>query len=356
MGAYFQRQQLIQKISDSVSEAKIINISEDTSGEDVLDIIKTSDEGIFNTDSQNKIIILGTIPKFKNTKQPGRLWSKTLKECPPNIVLVFNDILKTESTSLFKLVKKIGKVFECDVKISNSEAIEMAQCFFEKDEKKIEPEDIAYFVSRIQNDNKVDSDLVYSNLIKLNAYIGKKKQIEREDITESIPNNSKFVIWDWFDFMDKKDFHSLMVEISQLKTSEKMSNLLSSALPVLRWRFKLLLMVKEQKILSKDSRKVISELSQLKKTNKDGELKQFYSDYSIRGSLYGQAGGVPPIDLYTRGQLISILKLIDNFILKSRYGANECQSELMLEMLFMFICGHGDLSIIKDIRQYLIER
>ena len=156
--------------------------------------------------------------------------------------------------------------------------------------------------------------------------------------------------------MDKKDFHSLVVLLKELKANDKISNILASSMPVLRWRYKLLLLVKEHQIALKDSRKVIDKISQMQKRNKDGELKQLYSDYSIRGLLYGKAGSTPPIDLYTRGQLISILKLIDNFTLKSRYGANECQSEMMLQILFMFICGHGDLSIIKDIRQYLIER
>lgn len=356
LGGHFQRKRLIKKISDSIANAKVVNIQEGTSGEAILDMINRSDEGIFNTDVQNKIIILKDLPDFKSTKQPGKLWSKVLKDCPYNIVVIFNDIPKSSSVSLFKLVKNIGKIFDYDNNISNSEAIEMAEFFFEEEGKKIEPEDISFLIDRIQNDKKVDSDLVYSNLMKLSAYVGKNKSVTREDISNAIPNITKFVIWDWFDLMDSKDFHSLIVNVSQLKSTENISNLLASALPVVRWRFKLLLMVKEQKMISKDSRKVIMELSELKKRNKDGELKQLYSDFSIRGLLYGKSGGVPPIDLYTRGQLISILKLIDNFILKSRYGANECQSELMLEMLFMFICSHGDLSIIKDVRQYLIER
>lgn len=356
LGGYFQRKQLIQKISDSIDNAKIIKVSEEASGEEVLNTIKKSDESIFNFDPQNKIIILKCVPAFKSTKQPGRMWSKVLQSCPDNVVVVFDDVSKTESVSLFKLVKKIGKVFEYDSKISHSEAIEMSEFFMEEQDKKIEPEDISFFVDRIQDDNKIESDLVYSNLLKLSAYIGKAKKVTKDDIVNAVPKNTKFVVWDWFDLMDKKDFHSLVVLINDLKNSDKLSNILSSSMPVLRWRYKLLLLVKEHQIVLKDSRKVIDKISEMQKRNKDGELKQFYSDYSIRGLLYGKAGSTPPVDLYTRGQLISILKLIDNFTLKSRYGANECQSEMMLQMLFMFVCNHGDLSIIKDVRQYLIER
>lgn len=356
MGGYFQRKQLIQKIHESLADAVTVNVSEETSGEEVLGLIQRSDEGIFDTESSNKVIILRSLPKFKSTKQPGRLWKSVLNDVPPNVVVVFDNINKSESAALFKFVKQIGKVFEYDTKISRSEAIEMSEHFFEQEEKKITPENMAYLVDRVQDDKKVDSDLVFSNLMKLLVYIGKAKEVTKDDISSAVVNNTKFVVWDWFELMDKRDFHSLVVQINELKTKEKFSNLVASSLPVIRWRYKLLLMVKEQKMISKDSRKVIEELSKLKKRNKEGELKQLYSDYSIRGLLYGSAGSTPPIDLYTRGQLISILKLIDNFILKNRYGATECQSELMLEMLFMFICGHGDLSIIKDVRQYLIER
>jgi len=356
IGGYFQRKQLIQKISGSLANVKVINVQEETSGEDVLHMIKQSDEGIFNFDIQNKIIILNSMPVFKNTKQPGRMWTKVLNDCPSNVVVIFNNINKSSSVSLFKLAKKIGKVFEYDSKISESEAIEISEHFFEQDGKKVEPEDVNYFVGRIQDDKKIDSDLVHSNLMKLSAYVGKNKAVTRDDIYAAIPNNTKFVIWDWFDLMDRRNFHSLIVQIDELKKKEKPSNIVASSLPVLRWRFKLVLLAKEQKIISKDSRKVIEELSKMQKLNKDGELRQLYSDYSIRGVLYGKPGDTPPIDVYTRGQLISILKLIDNFMIKNRYGANECQSEMMLEILFMFVCGHGDLSIIKDVRQYLIER
>jgi len=356
IGGYFQRKQLIKSIHESIANAATINVSEETSGEEVLSIIQRSDEGIFDTESSNKVIIIRSLPEFKKTKQPTKLWKSVLENCPSNIVVIFDNVNKSESPTLFKFVKKIGKVFECDVKISRSEAIETVEHFFEQEEKKITPENMAYLVDRVKDDKKLDADLIYSNLIKLLAYMGKSKEVTKEDITLTISNNTKFVIWDWFELMDKKDFHSLVVDINSIKNKEKLSNVVASSLPVIRWRYKLLLMVKEQQMIFKDSRKVIEELSSLKKKDKDGELKQAYSDYSIRGLLYGTASSTPPIDLYTRGQLMSILKLIDNFILKNRYGATECQSELMLEMLFMFICRHGDLSIIKDVRQYLIER
>lgn len=355
-GGYFQRQQVIDKIVQSLTEAKVVRIPEEASGEDVSDLLKRSDEGIFNDEVQNKVVILSHIPSFKSVKQSGRLWSKLVKECPENIILVFNNIPKTESSSLFKLVKKIGKVFDYNDKISTSEAIEISEHYLKQEGKKIDPEYIKLFIDRIKDDKKIESDLVYSSLIKLCAYLGKDKTITQEHILNAVNKNTKFVVWDWFELMDKKDFHSLMVNMSELKKNEKISNILSSLLPVLRWRFKLILLTKEQKIISKDSNKVLKELAKIKKANKNGELKQAYSDYSIRGLLFGKPGVTAPIDTYTRGQLISMLKLIDNFILKTRYGANECQSEMMLEVLFMFVCQHNDVSVIKDIRKYLIER
>lgn len=358
LGGFFQRKKLIDSIANQISNAETVYMPEDATGEEVQRLLRSSDEGIFDVEEGNRIVVLGHLPTFSNTKQPGRLWSKILSDCPSNCVVVFNNVSKYESSSLFKLVKKIGKVFEYDHKISTSDAITFAESYIEEDGKKINSSLLPSIVDRIKEDKKVDSDLLYINLVKLSGYLGSDKEVTKEDIFKVVNKNVKFTIWDWFDLVDKKDYTQLMIEFIDLKTKEKPSQIIAAVLPVFRWRFKLMLLVKSYKDSLKDSNKVLKAMSGMKKITKKENEEEFpplYSDFTIRGILYGRPSGVPPVEVFNKVQLVSILRLIDGFLLKTRDGATEVQSELMLQTLFMFICGKGDTETIKNLRNYLID-
>ena len=119
-----------------------------------------------------------------------------------------------------------------------------------------------------------------------------------------------------------------------------------------------MLLVKSYKDGLKDSNKVLKAMSGMKKITKKENEEEFpplYSDFTVRGILYGKPSGIPPVEVFNKVQLVSILRLIDGFLLKTRDGATELQSELMLQTLFMFICGKGDTDTIKNLRNYLID-
>ena len=358
IGGYSQRKNLIDNIVSQVSNPNVIYMPDSATGEEVQRILKESGEGIFGMEDGNKVIILGHLLKFKNTKQPGRLWSKILSECPDNCIVLFNNVNKYDSTSLFKLVKKIGKVFEYENKVDVSDAISMTESFFESEEKKIDSTLNALIVDRLKEEKKIDSDLLHINLQKLILYVGRAKTITKEDIVRAVSKNSKFVIWDWFDLIDKKDYNSLMLEYKDLKQKEKPSEIINSTLPVFRWRFNLMLLVKDYKDRLKDSQKVLSAMKNMKKTTKkdsEEEYAPLYSDFVVRGILYGKPSGHPPVDVFTKGQLITILKLIDGFMLSNRWGKTEEQCDMMMQTLLMFICNKTEPEVIKNLRNYLVD-
>lgn len=358
VGGYFQRKNLIDTIISQVSSPTVVYMPETATGEEVQKILKESGEGIFGMEEGNKVIILGHLPKFKNTKQPGRLWAKILSECPDNCIVLFNNVNKYDSTSLFKLVKKIGKVFEYETKVDSSDAIAMVENFFETEEKKVDPKLFAMIVDRLKEDKKIDSDLLHINLHKLILYVGKAKTVTKEDISKAVSKSSKFVIWDWFDLIDKRDYNSLMLEYKELKQKEKPSEIINSTLPVFRWRFNLMLLVKDYRDKLKDSHKVLSAMKDMKKTTKkdaEDEYPPLYSDFVVRGILYGKPSGHPPVDVFTKGQLITILKLIDSFMLSNRWGKTEEQCDMMMQTLLLFICNKADPEVIKNLRNYLVD-
>ena len=327
-GGYYYRHKIINIIKSQLPDSQCIIYEDNYSIEDIR--ISISQGDVFN--NSNKIIIIKSI--IKTTK-----WEALLDSIPENCLIIFDNI--NTKHQLFKYVSKNGKTFLEDPNLEKDEVLSVIVKQFEDAGKHIDIENAKYIIRKINSDRKTyDSDLVYLFVLKCILFIGKSKEIKKDDINNMCSFFSYYSAFDIFDYLDKKDYASSYNLIRKAIEIDGI-NAITSVLFASLWKYRLLLLVKESRtVLDEDQTKELlrniykfSGDPYIAGKTEDGKIKPCYSEYSVMTNLNSKG-----LNSYSRKDLYLIVKYIENAIFISRTSNNDSITLLLIDTLLLYIC------------------
>jgi hypothetical protein len=181
--------------------------------------------------------------------------------------------------------------------------------------------------------NKIDSIInLAKNILTYNG--DRKKILTKEDVIKCLPKNSKFLIWDIFIHLDKKEFLNCSKLLNNYLLTDSPSAVANSLFFVLLRRYKLIYLIKNLLNNNVGNKECSQKIKELKKINKESEEKQIYSDYEINKILYDEK----LLSTYSEIELLKILKGIYELGMKIRYCSEDIDYINSLHSIFMLIC------------------
>jgi len=170
--------------------------------------------------------------------------------------------------------------------------------------------------------------------------------------------------------MDKRDF------ISCLRTYKKARDIVKSeyesavqVLNSIRWRYRLLLFLKESKILGYEDDRTLQNISELKKLKRSGsgsytvyELeksedkeakeKAQYTAGMAKNSLVGNYSYEPSINKYSRKEIYNILLSVNESLFKVRSCYySDAEIKLAVDNVLMTACSMLNTTILTSLRR-----
>jgi len=320
-----------------------------------------------------RLVVLTSIPVFGSggAKSKDRI-KKIIENIPENCVVVFNGIDKGKRTEwLFKLVRKIGKIYESPQYITKSSAINYVEKSFDQDNKKIEEGSAEFLISIIGEVYKkgVDVDKLYLSLKKLHSFTAGNKEITKSDILKTSDQDKEYIMWKLFENMDKRDYVGCLNVYRKARDLVRLEK--DSAMQILnniRWRYRLLLFLKESKKLGYENEKILDDISGLKKLKRSGsghhaiydfdktedkeeKIKTQYSMGMAKNMLVGNYGYESAISKYNFKEIYNILLSVTESLFKIRSCCNDAEVALAVDNVFMTSCGVVNTKVLTSLRR-----
>jgi DNA polymerase III delta subunit len=337
-GGWFFRNSILNFIKDQLIDYKLIIYDNEYTINDIKMEIMQLD--IFS--NQRKIVIIKSL--IKTTK-----WEDLLNNIPDNCLVVFDNI--DIKNNVYKYVSKIGKSFISDPNLSKEDAMRYIYEYSEKNKKYIDMEIVKYSIEKLNSGRKTyDVDLIHLFTEQCILYVGKNKEITKNDIDNVFSFTSYYSSFDIFSHLDKKDYQSAY---KLVRTAIEIDSItaINSLFFVMLWRYRLLLLIKESRVkLTIDSTKdLLRSIYKFKGAEctidrtEDGKIKPYYSEYNVISNIDGSA-----VNSYSRKELYLIVKSLENSIFINRIENNESTSLLLIDMILMYICFGENFSNIED--------
>jgi DNA polymerase III delta subunit len=268
-----------------------------------------------------------------------------------NVVVFYNVGISAESFS--KEVKKYGKVYKFNQKISKSDAKTRINKYFQQRNISVSME-IAGLIAQSLNVNGDDVDIDKLNLLvkKMYNYVYGKKKITEDDVYMVCSFSKDFVIWSLYKFLDAKEYEASLRLVEPYLENVKYFNFeVEMMLKGMIWRYGLLLMIKSginNKISEKEIESEISNINKMESTGKGTRIKLLpklknkkrvpkYSYKMIMSVLDGYGRGA--LNCYTESHLNLIYYVLTKTLLKVRSGCTISESKLALKLNMLAICG-----------------
>ena len=369
-GNLFQRKEILQKIKNSFETFELSIYDKSSSYKYVEQKILE-----YSCFSENRIIILNELPSSSQTRTTVlNHLKKLLLIIPSDCLLILNN-LDISSKSFLSVVNKIGKVFEFDQIIDREAAKKYIFKYFKDKDKKIEIKNVDIIVESISfGDKKIDLDKLFLLLDKMNQYVGRKKDIKKEDVIAVCSHSNDFIIWDLFNKLDEKNIcRSLLLVNNVVSVIEKIEEEVSRIINLMLWRYKLLLYSKGYAVKNVKIEEISQNISNLnklerkgkdfriitnKKKDKEGNVIHAYSKKNIESLFRSYYGRKPTIQCYTEDELLLINYTLYQSLLKIRSGCTISEIVILLELICMVICGKiknlSHLDILKNKNTLLI--
>ncbi len=327
--------------------------------------------------TEKKLVIIKALPKPTGTK-PTMLkhLMKLLENLPKQTAVAFYGIEPSEEEALFKQVSKIAKVDAYPYKLNEEDAINWIVHVFDEDYGKTIDEPTAKTLVQTSGFDKSKSGIMADQLRlairKISDFVGKRKTITNDDILVNSFGTDELVIWKIFDAMDKKNLGVCME--TAIKFCHQQNDVVSGVIQlfnVMLWRYRGLFFLKEglQKKLSKDE--VAKQIGLLSKMASEGTQshmvmksdvnesgankglpKQAYTDYFVKGSLFGNFGNKAIVDLYGRKDLFRIINCIQDAVMQLRMRDLDSEKMLLLDTVFYTVCNAVEDSLLTMVRSY----
>lgn len=378
-GNFAKRREILNRLKESLGQCEIVKVDESDNYNYVASrLMELSFSQI------NKLFIVDSLPSLSSEKDKSMERTKVLKyfsnifdRIPDGNVIVFNN-LNISSNKFLNEVKKYGKVLKFKDVYNAIEAKQHIFQYFSENNKKILLDEVDFIIRSLYSYGKVNIDKLNINLFKLDSYTGNKKNISKEDVHSIFVENNDFLIWDFYNILDKKDFcKSIEMLENYLSKSKNEIGEIILLLYNFRWRYKLLFLVHHCKNNLKMNKKdIFNEILKFNKMEQNGKDFYMYMEaQKIKGKDIPQYSDkmlhktINDIELnnkkYTEKELEIILYSINKAIDKIRcqnkrtiIGLSEIK--IAIEFVILTICGQitkkSILSVMNNNINDLISR
>lgn len=366
-----QCKEILEQIRDLFADAEI----------DILEgefYIPDLTESVLQTPcfAEKKIVIVRNMPHLKSTRQTMlNQTQKILSKVPGSVLVVFAGI---EDDVMLKYVAQMGptgKVFAFDNVVNQESAASWVIKAFEEQGKTISLNDAQLMVDSCGYDSSLSAigvDVMNIAIEKVCLYLGKRKNVSKDDVLINTFPSQEFVIWHIFEALDRKDFNECQNHFLQLCEHEHdvvsaVNILFNVSLP----RYRLFLLLKEALARGASRDQLIKDVSEIPKLSQSGKnwmmrmstesvetgdnkgnLKPAFTEFSIQSALVGKFGRKPTIDLYSRKEIGRIVKCLQASMIELRARSQSVPAmSLLADSLFWTICNKMDDSLLETLRE-----
>jgi DNA polymerase III delta subunit len=330
-------------------------------------------ESIF---SDQRVVIIRDMPTLTSTRQTMvNQLKKLLDDVPDECLVVFDGIPADAEKAISAHVAKIGKMFVSDSKLEPHLAVGWLVAEFAEQGKEIEGLDAQLLLDTSGHDADVGGigiDLLRLAVQKISIYLGRRKNVTREDIQANIFPSQEVVIWSILDALDSKDlvacynsFHKLVEKEDSVVGAVNL--LYNIALP----KYRLLLFLKEGLAQNKSKQDMLADATSLPKlgqsgkdwrmrmspeTNESGanvgQPKKAFADFAVNSALFGGFGGKKAtVDLYSRKEIVRMVNCLESGLPELRARSmSDAAMAVMADILFLAACTQVDDKILQDLR------
>jgi len=368
-GSFHFRKTAIKKILDGISEydlfvceSKEEPLAKYASKVHYCDLLSENTE-------RKKVIIFKQIPDGKTAKKTNTEFIKMLDSVTQDCIVIIDNMSKRKKT-IFNHLKKVGVIWDFDRYLDTPEATKWILDRLEKYKKTISSKAVEYIIQSVGKEFKsgVDVDRLYMFVLKLVSYMGRKKEIDDSEVYRVVDRFDGDVFEDISAALAAKNFtkcHILLYRIMSGNKTEKFFKIVH----LLRWKFRLLLLIKDQMHHGKTAQEVIKELQdnfhKFKKTGANlqssyeveiekGEPKPYYTSGALTYAAKGFWGNAPEVDNYSRKDLYKAVDCLHEILLcirDRRADKNEIMN--LMNHFFMTMCDLGDYKGMKKNRSLI---
>jgi len=363
-GNYLGRIEVIDAIKEQLDNYNLYTYYEELNAEIVEEEIlgnALSDE--------SKLIILNYLPKFSSCKNQLSRWKNVFNKIANGTIVILNDIIpplashdvdkkkkyknevsRDTAKKLVKYTGTIGKIFKkYDEYLKYKEAKVLLIKELSLINLSLKNEDLFPFLQIVGNVNGLgyNTDRLLLHIQKMSCFLGRRKNIERNDIVSIADGCAPFYVWDLINAIDNRDmvkaFRMINIAFEKFSSPQQAA---TNILNRMNERFFLLLYIKtclRDGVVPDD---IIDQASKIKKLQRNGSglevvynISQNQSSYSkqmIRGMMDSVFGKPPIISKYSFKSLLLLIKNCKEGILSLRSGADKIESlQLLDKMIFL---------------------
>lgn len=364
-GSYHHRKDIVTKIKDQFQPENIYTYGNECSAPYLEMQIMGAE--LF---APKRIIVLKEIPSFEGSSQTSnKKWKELIQNIPEDCIVIVDGVSPSKRQVIYKLVKKIGKIFDVPEYIKKPKALTYVSNLFEEHSKKIDQTDIEKLVNSVREESYkgVSVDFLRMAVFQVIYFVGKKqKNITSSDIMLAAPKSSQFVIWDIFDAVDQRNYILCQKLYKMACDKEGICQASQQILHMLLWRFKMLLFIKEQQSQSFSNKDIENNLSMLNKTkrsgsglytifeydtDKQGKKKPVYSSKMVNNTINGMFGNKAAVDFYSRTDIFKAYIVLCECVAKLREVNNEVNCQNMFDNFVDFICKKRSEKLLERLRR-----
>ena len=363
-GNRFERAGFLDRMKKAMGPHETFVFGDDDSYDFVTQLI--TELNVF--DDRHRLFILNDLPYYKRKDEKRSEtrasviagFIKTIPSIPFGNTVVFNNI-GIGAKKFLDTVKEHGEVQEFAQKFKLEDAKAKVLGYFLKRGKSMHPEDATLFVNLLSENNKVDIDRLRLDLLKIENYVGSRVKVSREDIFLTFENSEKFVIWNLYTLLDKKDYHEAMKLVeNRLRSSSNEMSVIIELIYSMMWRYTHMVCIKSGQESKLSSNKIISMVSSMLKLKREGK---FYDITMFPDAKKDKEGKIIPGEethIYTEDTVEKMINGWDNksvlgeytlshlYLIyyaliqawsKIRFGCSESERMSMVKIIILLICG-----------------
>lgn len=355
-GCWIYRKDVISKIKEAIGDYDLYSLDDKCSYEYVRQVIME-----LSCFGERKLIVINGLPTVKapNKSQAKtkvtNYFQKLIPKIPDSSIVIFNDCISERNKKFKALVEENGTVYSYKKKVTKGEASNFVIDFFKNLNKTISYDESFTLANSLNLDSDtVNMDDLILLAYKVRDYVGGKSKISKDDILLVCNQSREFVVWNLLNHFDDKDFCSSMELLNILLDSTKnVVGEIEHILATIRWKYNLLLLVKNGIVHEMSKEEIINKISKLYKMERSGKSQRIkmnlkeekdnnvpvYSSGAIHMLFNGKDGRKPSLSCYTHKQLILINYAINKATTKIRAGCTQHELLIPIEFIFMTICG-----------------
>jgi len=361
-GNMVERKGILDKIKNSLADYELFIFDKQDNYDYVSQMVTE-----ISCFEERRLFIIKHLPKMDApTEAQSRTkvlnhFKKLFPVIPLGNIVVFDNV-GLSAESFFKEVRKCGRVYKFNQKISKSDAYRVVNEYFQKRKIRFDREITSLIVDSLNLDGTdVDVDKLYLLIKKFYHYIYGKTKVTKQDVYAVCSSSRDFIIWTFYNMLDEnsaalednKQMELVMGLITEyLENAKYFQHEATMTIQSMVWRYGLLLMVKNgvnNKMSLEEISRKISNINKLESSGRAQRMRlkpkmkseQRIPQYSSKmiGSVSNRNYGRASLSCYTLNQLLLIYYVLVKTLIKIRSGCTDAEIKISLYLIVSTICG-----------------